>query len=76
MEYPLFGTPITTSNDFPYKHVHTPIEFRSHYFFAHCDCFVGRQYAIAGRVLVGSISPITLSFVRWGLAALLLLPLG
>ncbi len=32
--------------------------------------------AIAGRVLVGSISPITLSFVRWGLAALLLLPLG
>ncbi|QWE05084.1 DMT family transporter [Polynucleobacter sp. JS-JIR-II-50] len=32
--------------------------------------------AIAGRVLVGSISPITLSVVRWGLAALLLLPLG
>ena len=32
--------------------------------------------AIAGRVLVGSISPITLSTVRWGLAALLLLPLG
>ena len=32
--------------------------------------------AIAGRVLVGSISPITLSAVRWGLAALLLLPLG
>ena len=34
--------------------------------------------AIAGRVLVasGAISPITLSAVRWGLAALLLLPLG
>ena len=32
--------------------------------------------AIAGRVLVGSISPITLSVVRWGLAALMLLPLG
>ena len=32
--------------------------------------------AIAGRVLVGSNSPITLSAVRWGLAALLLLPLG
>ena len=32
--------------------------------------------AIAGRVLVGSISPITLSAARWGLAALLLLPLG
>lgn len=32
--------------------------------------------AITGRVLVGSISPITLSAVRWGLAALLLLPLG
>lgn len=32
--------------------------------------------AIAGRVLVGSISPITLSAVRWGLAALILLPLG
>ena len=32
--------------------------------------------AIAGRVLVGSISPVTLSAVRWGLAALLLFPLG
>jgi drug/metabolite transporter (DMT)-like permease len=34
--------------------------------------------AIAGRVLVasGAVSPITLSTVRWGLAALLLLPLG
>ena len=32
--------------------------------------------AIAGRLLVGSISPITLSAVRWGLAALLLFPLG
>lgn len=32
--------------------------------------------AIAGRLLVGSISPIMLSAVRWGLAALLLLPLG
>ncbi len=32
--------------------------------------------AIAGRILVGSISPITLSAVRWGLAALLLLPFG
>ena len=32
--------------------------------------------AIAGKILVGSISPITLSMVRWGLAALFLLPLG
>ena len=32
--------------------------------------------AIAGRMLVGSISPISLSAVRWGLAALMLLPLG
>ncbi len=32
--------------------------------------------AIAGRLLVGSVSPITLSAVRWALAALLLLPLG
>lgn len=32
--------------------------------------------AVTGRVLVGSISPITLSAVRWGLAALLLLPFG
>ena len=32
--------------------------------------------AIAGRLLVGSISPVTLSAVRWGLAGLLLLPLG
>ncbi len=32
--------------------------------------------AIAGRVLVGSISPVTLSAVRWGLAALILFPLG
>jgi len=34
--------------------------------------------AIAGRILVssGAVSPITLSAVRWGLAALLLFPLG
>lgn len=32
--------------------------------------------AIAGRVLVGSISPISLSAVRWGLAACMLLPFG
>jgi len=32
--------------------------------------------AIAGRMLVGSISPISLSALRWGLAALMLLPLG
>jgi drug/metabolite transporter (DMT)-like permease len=32
--------------------------------------------AIAGQLLVGSISPVTLSAVRWGLAALMLLPLG
>jgi drug/metabolite transporter (DMT)-like permease len=32
--------------------------------------------AVAGRLLVGSISPITLSAFRWGLAALLLLPFG
>ncbi|QWE13817.1 DMT family transporter [Polynucleobacter sp. AP-Sving-400A-A2] len=38
--------------------------------------FLWAGNAIAGRVLVGSVSPITLSAVRWGLAALLLLPLG
>lgn len=32
--------------------------------------------AISGRLLVGSISPITLSALRWGLAALMLLPFG
>lgn len=32
--------------------------------------------AIAGRALVGSISPVSFSTVRWCLAALLLLPLG
>jgi drug/metabolite transporter (DMT)-like permease len=32
--------------------------------------------AIAGQILVGSISPISLSMVRWGLATLFLLPLG
>ena len=34
--------------------------------------------AIAGRGVVasGAVSPITLSAVRWGLAALLLLPFG
>ncbi|WP_331852142.1 DMT family transporter [Polynucleobacter necessarius] len=32
--------------------------------------------AIAGCLLVGGISPITLSAVRWGLAAVLLFPLG
>ena len=32
--------------------------------------------AVVGRLLVGSVSPITLSAARWGLAALLLLPLG
>lgn len=32
--------------------------------------------AIAGRALVGSISPITLTTVRWSFAALILLPFG
>lgn len=32
--------------------------------------------AIAGRLLVGSVSPVTLSAVRWALAALILLPMG
>ncbi len=32
--------------------------------------------AIAGKALVGSVSPITLSAARWALAALFLLPLG
>lgn len=32
--------------------------------------------AVVGRVLVGSVSPIALSAVLWGLAALLLLPFG
>jgi drug/metabolite transporter (DMT)-like permease len=32
--------------------------------------------AIAGRALVGSVSPITLTAVRWGAATLILLPFG
>ena len=32
--------------------------------------------AIAGRALVGSVSPITLTAVRWGAAALILFPFG
>jgi drug/metabolite transporter (DMT)-like permease len=38
--------------------------------------FLWAGNAIAGRALVGSVSPVTLSAVRWGLAALMLLPLG
>ena len=45
-------------------------------FYLSLATFLWAGNAIAGRVLVGSISPITLSAVRWGLAALLLLPLG
>ena len=37
---------------------------------------LGAGNAIVGHVFVGSSSPITLSAVRWGLAAVLLLPLG
>lgn len=32
--------------------------------------------AIVGRLMVGSVPPVTLNFLRWLLAALLLLPLG
>jgi drug/metabolite transporter (DMT)-like permease len=32
--------------------------------------------AIVGRLLVGSVPPVTLNFLRWALAALLLLPLA
>jgi drug/metabolite transporter (DMT)-like permease len=32
--------------------------------------------AIVGRLMVGSVPPLTLNFLRWALAALLLLPLG
>ncbi|NML15007.1 DMT family transporter [Azohydromonas caseinilytica] len=32
--------------------------------------------AVVGRLLVGSVPPLTLNFLRWLLAALLLLPLG
>ncbi|HWP20476.1 MAG TPA: DMT family transporter [Burkholderiaceae bacterium] len=32
--------------------------------------------AIVGRLMVGSVPPVTLNFLRWVLAALLLLPLG
>lgn len=32
--------------------------------------------AVVGRLLVGSVPPLTLNFIRWVLAALLLLPLG
>ena len=45
-------------------------------FYLTLSTFLWAGNAIAGRVLVGSISPITLSAARWGLAALLLLPFG
>ena len=32
--------------------------------------------AVVGRLIVGSVPPLTLNFLRWALAALLLLPLG
>lgn len=32
--------------------------------------------AVVGRLLVGSVPPVTLNFLRWALAALILLPLG
>ncbi len=32
--------------------------------------------AIVGRLLVGSVPPVTLNFLRWALAAMLLLPLA
>ena len=32
--------------------------------------------AVVGRLAVGSVPPLTLNFLRWALAALLLLPLG
>jgi drug/metabolite transporter (DMT)-like permease len=32
--------------------------------------------AVVGRLVVGSVSPMTLNFLRWTIAALLLLPLG
>ncbi|CAM3600209.1 DMT family transporter [Polynucleobacter brandtiae] len=38
--------------------------------------FLWASNAIVGRALVGSVSPVTLSAVRWGLAAFMLLPLG
>ena len=45
-------------------------------FYLTLSTFLWAGNAIAGRVLVGSVSPITLSAARWGLAALLLLPFG
>ncbi len=45
-------------------------------FYLSLATFLWAGNAIAGRALVGSISPITLSAVRWGLAVLILLPLG
>ena len=32
--------------------------------------------AVVGRMAVGTVPPLTLNFLRWALAALLLLPLG
>ena len=32
--------------------------------------------AVVGRLMVGSVPPLTLNFLRWAIAALLLLPLG
>jgi drug/metabolite transporter (DMT)-like permease len=45
-------------------------------FYLFTATFLWAGNAIAGRILVGSISPIMLSMLRWGLAALFLAPLG
>lgn len=61
---------------YPYKYSRMPHLPLSTVLYLSLATILWAGNAIAGRVLVGSISPITLSAVRWGLAALMLLPFG
>ena len=70
---PLLGAKTLT---FPSKALLMPHLPLSTVFYLTLATMLWAANAIAGRALVGSVSPVTLSTVRWGLAALILLPLG
>lgn len=61
---------------YPPKYLSMPHLALSTVFYLTLATMLWAGNAIAGRMLVGSISPITLNTVRWGLAALMLLPFG
>jgi len=59
------------------RHRFTPLSFLlSPYLFTILPPLFWAGNAIAGRAVVGAVSPITLAFIRWCLAFLLLLPFG